>query len=359
MNNAIRSSTTQSCYDRVVAAEPAGAPSAEWLSSALGSAVEPVHVEPLGDGVGLLATLTRVELADGRRLVVKQPSTDATNHHIARYFGYYAREAGVYHSLLPRDGIVTPHCHAVVDGASGPSLILDDLAGYQPGDQLVGATARQALAAVDLLARIHAAFWNDPVLAVCDWLPGPTDEVIAGYRRLFALTWDEFRARMAREIQDDQLAAAEEAIAQFDAVCSHFANAPRTLVHGDFRLDNLLFAPDGRAAALDWQLAAWGRGIYDLALFLAGSVEPDLRRALEPALIERYHANLVAAGIDDYPLAACWRDYRLGHVLNLPNPVTALVAVSGGNERGVAMLRANARRALAAVADHLPSVSFA
>ena len=41
----------------------------------------------------------------------------------------------------------------------------------------------------------------------------------------------------------------------------------RTLVHGDFRIDNLLFAPDGPAcrAVLDWELSTLGHPYADLA----------------------------------------------------------------------------------------------
>jgi hypothetical protein len=323
------------------------------LREALGEPVDAASVEPLGDGVGLLASLTRVQLRDGRRLVVKQPATDGGNRGIAIRFGYYAREAGTYHALLPRPGVRAPRCHAVLDHRDGPVIVLDDLSDLRPGDQLHGATVAEAEAAADVAAGLHAAFWNDPVLAACPWLPGPSDEVIAGYGRLFDLTWDAFQALVGDAVPAEHLAAAERAMTRFDDVCRAFARAPRTLVHGDFRLDNLLFAPDGEATVLDWQLAAWGRGAYDLALFFAGSVEPEVRRSCEGAVVDRYHAALASAGVD-YSLEACRRDYRFGHVLNLPNPVTALVAVDGGTARGRQMLLANARRALAAVADHEP-----
>jgi aminoglycoside/choline kinase family phosphotransferase len=322
------------------------------LRDALPPPIEPVLVEPLGDGVGLLASLVRVHLADGRRLVVKRPASDAGNRGIAVRFGYYAREAGTYHDLLPRPGVRAPRCHAVIDHRDGPVLVLDDLGDLRPGDQLAGATPAEAFAAAECAARIHAAFWNDPVLAACAWLPGPTDEVVAGYGRLFDLTWDAFCARASAFVPPAHLATATRAITAFDDVCAHFSSAPRTLVHGDYRLDNLMFDADGEATALDWQLAAWGRGPYDLALFLAGSMETDVRRTCEDEVVACYHAALVAASVPDYPLDACWADYRRGLVLNLPNPVTALVAVSGGTERGRQMLAANARRALAAVADH-------
>ena len=52
-------------------------------------------------------------------------------------------------------------------------------------------------------------------------------------------------------------------------------------------------------------------------------------------------------------------DYRLGLALNLPNPVTALVAVNPGDERGAELLRRNAERALASVADHFGTTGSA
>jgi aminoglycoside phosphotransferase (APT) family kinase protein len=41
----------------------------------------------------------------------------------------------------------------------------------------------------------------------------------------------------------------------------------RTLVHGDFRIDNMLFAPDGPScvAVLDWELSTLGHPFADLA----------------------------------------------------------------------------------------------
>jgi hypothetical protein len=69
-------------------------------------------------------------------------------------------------------------------------------------------------------------------------------------------------------------------------------------------------------------------------------------------LIERYRATLAAAGID-VSLEALWRDYRLGHMMNLPNPVSALAVVTPSDDRGAEFLRRNAERGLAAVADHV------
>lgn len=68
-------------------------------------------------------------------------------------------------------------------------------------------------------------------------------------------------------------ATATEDIADMDTLIDWlFANMPpddgqRTLVHGDYRLDNLLFAPDAPrvAAVLDWELSTIGHPYADLA----------------------------------------------------------------------------------------------
>jgi aminoglycoside/choline kinase family phosphotransferase len=330
---------------------------AAWLSGALGEAVAIRGVTDVGAGVGLLANVARVELTDGRRLIVKMPSTDDRARNIAHQFGYYAREAGAYRYLLGDAPIPTPRCYAIVDAARGPVLVLEDLTTHVGADQLDGATPAHASAAADLLGDLHAAFWNHPVLATCSWLPGPTDAVVTMYDQLFAMTWEPFCAQVEGLVPDAHLRAAEAVIVHFAGICAEFAHAPRTLVHGDFRLDNLLFAADGTAAAIDWQLAAWGRGAYDLAFFASGSVDDVALAEIEESLLVRYHERLVTKGVTGYDLETCRHDYRLGLVMNLPNPVTALVAVPPGNERGARLLRENARRALATIARHEASLS--
>lgn len=344
---------------------------ASWLEGVLRRAgfaslwLDDVTVTPLAVGVGLLARVARVALvhsdpAAPRSVIVKLPSDDARTRSIADQFGYYARERGTYTELLAgtaRDELRTPLCYGADDSDLGPVLVLEDLP-HAGADQLAGATREEALAAATLLATIHAHFWNQPDLEQRSWLPGPLDEVIAGYRRLFELTWPMFVNRYGHDIPREHLGAAERAITRFDDVITRFAQAPQTLVHGDFRLDNLLFSvsefdPDGRDAyVIDWQLAARGRGPYDLAFFMAGSLTPNQRRLHERAVIERYHGYLQLGGVADYTLDECWRDYRLGHVMNLPNPITAVVAVPPGNERGRELLVVNAQRALAALADY-------
>jgi hypothetical protein len=345
---------------------------AAWLEDILASAgfgrvwLHDITIEPLAVGIGLLGAVARVHLAHDdedapRSVIVKLPSNDMRARSIADQFGYYRREAGTYRDLLqdlPRDEVRTPLCYAVVEGPVGPVLVLEDLP-HTCGDQVAGATREQSLAAAELLANIHARFWDSDALPAQAWLPGPSDEVIAGYGRLFELTWPMFVNSFGAHIPREHLGAAERAITHFAAVTERFAQAPQTLIHGDFRLDNLMFSTQEMALddepvahVLDWQLAARGRGPYDLAFFVAGSVTANQRRVHERAIVERYHGYLQLGGVTEYSLEDCWRDYHWGHVLNLPNPITAAVAVPPGNERGRQLLASNAERALAAIADY-------
>src|SRR3546814_20033423 len=82
---------------------------------------------------------------------------------------------------------------------------------------------------------------------------------------------------------------------------------PVSRVHGDSRLDNLLFPAvcDG-VVAVDWQTAAIGPPLRDVAYLLCTSLEPADRRTHAEAIVPGYHAGLVAAGVTGYSAERCW-----------------------------------------------------
>ena len=86
---------------------------------------------------------------------------------------------------------------------------------------------------------------------------------------------DYFRRQIDRWTRQYEATKTEEVAAMNDLIVWLDANAPaddgrRTLVHGDFRLDNLLFAPDGPqcVAVLDWELSTLGHPFADLGAVL-------------------------------------------------------------------------------------------
>ncbi len=67
------------------------------------------------------------------------------------------------------------------------------------------------------------------------------------------------------------------------------------LVHGDYRLDNMLFGTDGADRPLtvvDWQTVSWGPALTDLSYFLGTALPAPQRREHYDALLRAYHEAL-------------------------------------------------------------------
>lgn len=81
------------------------------------------------------------------------------------------------------------------------------------------------------------------------------------YRRQIDRWTGQYRASETGEV-----AAMERLMAALDRACPE-DDGRVTLVHGDYRIDNLIFAPDGPGivAVLDWELSTLGHPFADLA----------------------------------------------------------------------------------------------
>ena len=124
-----------------------------------------------------------------------------------------------------------------------------------------------------------------------------------------------------------------------------------SLMHGDYRLDNLLFDPERtRVTVVDWQTIGLGLPARDLAYFTATSLRPDDRAGLERDLVQRYHRALVGYGVPDYDLQTCWQDYRLG-VLQAPLLTTLGYAFAASTERGDEMILTMLHRGCRAIRE--------
>jgi hypothetical protein len=87
------------------------------------------------------------------------------------------------------------------------------------------------------------------------------------------------------------------------------------LVHGDFRLDNLVFPAAGDTGGplmFDWQNVARGSGFVDVAQLVALGLPPDVRRQAEAELLRGYVAALSSGGVDGVSEDDALEGYRLG-----------------------------------------------
>jgi aminoglycoside phosphotransferase (APT) family kinase protein len=88
----------------------------------------------------------------------------------------------------------------------------------------------------------------------------------------------------------------------------------QTFVHGDAKLANFCFSPDGSAvAAVDFQYVGGGCGMKDLAYFISSCLDEEQSEEREEALLAFYFKTLETAlrtskpGLDFQALEADWR----------------------------------------------------
>jgi aminoglycoside phosphotransferase (APT) family kinase protein len=328
-----------------------GGLTAEFITAALarhlgGSTVTAIEAEPVG--TGQVSDSYRLRLTyDGpadlpATLIAKVPAADPASRSAARTFRTYEIEASFYDQLAPDLPVALARCYYAAYDA-GPDeyvVLLEDVSPAAPGDQLAGLHPEEAAAAVAELAALHAAGWNRPELAALPWLNRSGAEAAALLAAAIADLYPGFRARYADRLERGTLTLIEDFLPYAGSYLAG-TDDPRTIVHGDFRADNLLFGRD-RPVVLDWQTAGFGSATSDLSYFLGSSLPVAARRRYEEALVRRYHAGLRARGVE-LSWHDCWTGYRRHAFSGIVMDIVAAMFVQQ-TERGDQMFAAMARR---------------
>ncbi|MFB4319243.1 phosphotransferase [Actinomadura sp. 21ATH] len=290
---------------------------AGWLTEALaplldGGKVTGVRAEPVGTGQvsdSLRLHLTYERPGPPATMIAKVPAADPASRQAARTIRTYEVEAKFYAEIAPRLDAGVPACHFAAYDAEHDdyAVLLEDLAPAEPGDQLAGVTAEDAGAAVEEMAAFHAAGWDDPDLAALGWLNRHDADTAAFTAAMVTDLYAGFRERYAGRLDPGSIVLIEEFLPGMGGYLAERAGTP-TLVHGDFRADNLMFGGP-RPAVLDWQTCAYGPGLADLSYFLGSSLPVPVRREREEEIVRRYHAALTARGVE-LSWDGCWREYR-------------------------------------------------
>ncbi|WP_051218344.1 phosphotransferase family protein [Nocardioides insulae] len=312
-------------------------------------------------GTGQVADTYRVAFTAGgtpRSLIAKLTSEDEVSRATSANLLTYLREVRFYSEIAPMLSVNVPTCHhaEVDDTGVDFALVMGDLAPAVQGDQLGSSTLAQARAALDQAGRLHRETWNRGDLSSLGWLATPQEA--EGEAPDYQPLLDEYLRRYPQHDTEEFTLPARAFFARAETYRRRAANAtPRALVHGDFRLDNLLFDPGtDTATVVDWQTAQAGSPMIDVAYFITTSFPPAARRLHETDLLRSYHQDLVAAGITDYSFEQCWQDYQCHVWFSLWMAVVSAVLVKR-TDRGDAMFTTMASRAIAAARDH-DSVRF-
>jgi aminoglycoside phosphotransferase (APT) family kinase protein len=178
-----------------------------------------------------------------------------------------------------------------VSGAEG-LLLLEDLTGCRQGDVLVAVDAAQAIALVDVLARIHRVTRGvdaSPGSELPDWRRTALAEVWEDAR--WASRLERARSRYPADFTPGVVDQLHRLHAALPAAISTLRAGPVVLAHMDPHLDNTLWRLDGTPLLLDWSNAAVAPPTYDLAQLVIGlALAHD--SSLEPeAVIDAYGAR--------------------------------------------------------------------
>ncbi len=275
-------------------------------------------------------------------LIAKVPAADPASRNAARAFRTYEIEASFYDQLAADLPVALATCYyAAYDAAPDEYVVLlADLAPAAPGDQLAGISPDDADAAVRELAALHAAGWCRPDLAALPWLNRSSPDAAALLAAVVTDLYPGFRERYADRLEPGTVQLIEDFLPRIGSYVAA-RDEPRTIVHGDFRADNLLFG-SARPVVLDWQTAGYGAGTGDLSYFLGSSLPVPARRRHEETIVRRYHAALTSRGATlTWP--DCWDGYRRHAFSGIVMDIIAAMVVQR-TERGDAMFTAMARR---------------
>ena len=216
------------------------------------------------------------------------------------------------HLLCEDTGIIGSEFY-VMDHVAGRNFNEPTLDGLTPGDR--GAV-------IDDMNRVLAALHDIDIDAVGLADYGPPGHYLA---RQVARWTKQYRASETQAIADmDRLIARLEAEMPDD-------DGQRTLVHGDYRIDNMIYEADGTRclAVLDWELSTIGHPYADLASVimqwqlppgregrgLAGIDRAALGLPSDGAFLKAYCARRGIDRIDNFGYYVAFCFFRMGAII--------------------------------------------
>ena len=340
----------------------------QWLTEALRSTGTLSHAnivglqsERLGVGQGFVGQVYRFTLEYGtpedgspQSLVAKLSSPDPDLR--ALTFALNQSEFHFYQEIAPQVQLPTPGFYygAVDPDSSKNVLLLEDISNARVGDNVAGCSTGEARLSVREIGGFHAQWWESTRFDELFWLRSISDQPRLNPER-YRQRWGMFTEKFGDQLPPPLREVAEEFGNHVGHIGDRLMGRPSTIIHGDYRLDNLFFGRPGTGCPLtvfDWQLTAKGPGPADIAYFMAFCLEPEHRRREELGLLKDYHDSLVENGVRGYEFDQCRQDYRLAIFHPLAVLVSAGANLDFTSARGRALISVLIERVNAAVADH-------
>jgi len=359
----------------------------DWLTQALtesgvlkNNSVTDIKTETIGEQ-GYMGILARLNLEYATpddtlpvSMIAKMPTQEAKNKVTGDIFLNYEKENRLYRQILDKLPIRTPICYFEdMDEAVGEKtinfayfvyqklpkwvmnlflvffaiftmvikrrylLLIEDLADLDYVDQRDGCSFEDAKLVMKSLGIGQAKFWKNPEVDRY-WLKAYSE-----IGRLMGLLYDRGLPVIERNF-GDKLSQKQKEVYKWlqennDRMDDYIITRPTTLVHSDFRIDNVfLDRSKNEIAVIDWQTAYKGLGITDLAYFCTGSGSNPFTPEQVQELIIIYHQALLDGGVTNYSLEECQSDYKYGFFSALRFVMIILGALEIDNDPDIKIL---------------------
>jgi Ser/Thr protein kinase RdoA (MazF antagonist) len=318
------------------------------LSKVMGTTVRSVRV--LGSDAGTSSRARLVLTGSGvpESVFVKLAAKTAATRLMGELGRLGHTEVRFYSQLAPQVLGVPNAYGAAFDTWTGRYLlVLEELpASCEFPDTLHPLSTDQASLIIELLADLHATFWDRlprDGRGPLGWLYTPSGDVTS------LLTGSLMNTSIKRLAERTSIGVDKgRFIAEnYRAVAAVLDTPPHTVMHGDAHPGNMYFH-GGKAGLLDWQAVRRGHPARELAYTLITSLTPEDRQASQRDLLDDYRRALAAAGGPDLDREDLWLRYRQAALYAYVAPL--ITAGMGGMQvEDIAM--EGVRRGVAALDD--------
>ncbi|BCZ21613.1 phosphotransferase [Mycobacterium senriense] len=319
------------------------------LSRVMGTTVRSIRVLSRDAGTSSRGRLVLTGKNVPESVFVKVAAQTAATRLVGELGRLGQTEVRFYRELAPQV-IGVPYCYGTAfDASTGRYLlVLEDLPAEscEFPDTLHPLSADQASLIIELLAELHATFW--------DRLPrngrGPMGWLYTASGDVTSLLTGSLMHTSIKRLAEHTTIPVDNGrfIADnYRAVAALIDTPPHTVMHGDAHPGNMYFH-GGKAGLLDWQAVRRGHPSRELAYTLITSLTPEDRRANQRELLDDYRRALVASGGPDLDRDDLWLRFRQAALYAYVAP---LITTGMGGMQAEDIAMEGLRRGVAALDD--------
>jgi hypothetical protein len=323
---------------------------AQALSAIMGRRVTSVSIIGGDAGTSSRARLALTGDDVPASVFVKMPAETVATRLMGELGRLAHTEVMFYRELAPQlTGLPTSYGSAFDPLTGRFVLVLEDLA-VDPcvfPDTLHPLDKDQASMIVELLARLHATFWE---CLPANGSRGPLGWVYSASGDHTSLLTGPLLNTSARRLAERTTIAVEDGrfiIDNYRSVAKLIDGQPNTVMHGDAHPGNVYFR-NGQAGLLDWQAVRRGHPGRELAYTLITGMTTADRQDRERDLLATYRHTLAAAGGPELDADELWLRYRQGALYAYVAP---LITAGMGGMQDESIALEGVRRGVAALTD--------